>query len=128
MAPIRIQRKRTKGWEMPDNTVYVGRPGEFGNPFIVGSWMKIGAGQGKDIMGWLRAIEAKYTNNTYTLVIDNKMAVEMFAEYMKRYPIHKNRLLKLRGKNLACWCKIGDPCHADVLLELANNPQQTSLK
>jgi hypothetical protein len=26
----------------------------------------------------------------------------------------------LRGFNLCCWCKIGDPCHADVLLELAN--------
>jgi hypothetical protein len=29
-------------------------------------------------------------------------------------------LSPLRGKNLACWCKLGDPCHADVLLELAN--------
>jgi hypothetical protein len=26
----------------------------------------------------------------------------------------------LRGKNLACWCKPGEPCHADVLLEIAN--------
>lgn len=26
----------------------------------------------------------------------------------------------LRGKNLACWCKPGTPCHADVLLEIAN--------
>lgn len=29
-------------------------------------------------------------------------------------------LSELRGKNLACWCKPGAPCHADVLLELAN--------
>jgi len=27
---------------------------------------------------------------------------------------------ELRGKNLACWCKLDAPCHADVLLELAN--------
>jgi hypothetical protein len=27
---------------------------------------------------------------------------------------------QLRGKNLACWCKPGQPCHADILLELAN--------
>ena len=27
---------------------------------------------------------------------------------------------ELRGKNLACWCKIGEPCHADLLLEIAN--------
>lgn len=31
--PRRIQRKRSKGWRMPENTVYVGRPGRFGNPF-----------------------------------------------------------------------------------------------
>ena len=29
-------------------------------------------------------------------------------------------LTKLRGKNLACWCSKGEPCHGDVLLALAN--------
>jgi len=29
-------------------------------------------------------------------------------------------LPSLRGKNLACWCSLDGPCHADVLLELAN--------
>ena len=28
--------------------------------------------------------------------------------------------IDLAGKNLACWCKPGEPCHADVLLEIAN--------
>jgi len=28
--------------------------------------------------------------------------------------------IELRGKNLACWCALDQPCHADVLLELAN--------
>ena len=32
------------------------------------------------------------------------------------------RLPELRGKNLGCWCKPGAPCHADVLLDLANRP------
>jgi len=27
---------------------------------------------------------------------------------------------RLRGKNLACWCRLDEPCHADVLLKLAN--------
>ena len=31
--PVRIQRKRTKGWKMPPNTVSVCRPGKWGNPF-----------------------------------------------------------------------------------------------
>jgi Domain of unknown function (DUF4326) len=29
----------------------------------------------------------------------------------------------LRGKNLACWCRPDEECHADVLLELANHPK-----
>ena len=33
--PVRIQ-KRSKGWKMPENTVYVGRPTKWGNPFVVG--------------------------------------------------------------------------------------------
>jgi hypothetical protein len=33
MTPKRIQCKRTKGWKMPPNTVYVGRPSLWGNPF-----------------------------------------------------------------------------------------------
>lgn len=35
-GPRRIQRKRTKGWKMPENTVYVGRPTKWGNPWRVG--------------------------------------------------------------------------------------------
>lgn len=37
----------------------------------------------------------------------------------------KLALPELRGKNLACWCRSGEPCHADVLLELANRPTCT---
>lgn len=36
MSPVRIQRRRARGWTMPPNTVYVGRPTEWGNPFVVG--------------------------------------------------------------------------------------------
>ncbi len=31
--------------------------------------------------------------------------------------------MELAGRNLACWCAIGDPCHGDVLLEVANSDQ-----
>ncbi|NLH45606.1 MAG: DUF4326 domain-containing protein, partial [Acholeplasmataceae bacterium] len=27
---------------------------------------------------------------------------------------------ELKGKNLACWCSLNSPCHADVLLRLSN--------
>jgi len=29
---------------------------------------------------------------------------------------------ELAGKNLACWCPLNKHCHADLLLELANEP------
>jgi len=35
-------------------------------------------------------------------------------------------LSPLRGRNLACWCPPGEPCHADVLLELANPAPATA--
>lgn len=31
---------------------------------------------------------------------------------------------ELAGRNLACWCRAEDPCHADVLLEIANTPTE----
>lgn len=82
---------------MPPNTIYVGRPTIFGNPFAVSKsydaiamfnrWLQGERGTGG---GGLRRV---------TLLA---------------------RLSQLRGKDLACWCKEGEPCHADILLELAN--------
>lgn len=49
----------------------------------------------------------------------------------RRKPVSKTELIAdpspLRGKNLACWCRLDQPCHADVLLRLvALNPTQQS--
>jgi hypothetical protein len=97
MMPVRIQRQRIKGWKMPENTVYVGRPGRWGNPFAV-----IGKGQ-----------NSKYPPMTAQLAVDayRRQMPEFTKEAARR---------ELAGKNLACFCKLGEPCHADVLLEIAN--------
>lgn len=90
MKPIRIQRKRTKGWRMPVNTIYVGRPTRWGNPFVVGEH-----GNAQE-------------------------CVDLFAriqENMRGSMIRRD----LKGKNLACWCPLNQPCHADVLLKIANS-------
>ena len=44
--------------------------------------------------------------------------VSRYRDWVIRYFLLEVR--ELRGKDLACWCKEGNPCHADVLLELAN--------
>lgn len=102
-APIRIQRQRTKGWKMPANTVYVGRPSRWANPF------RIGAKDGR--------------SGGY---FDRSTALERFTDQLVRGAITRfteaDVVRDLRGKNLACWCKPGDACHADVLLEIANAP------
>ena len=88
MKPRRIQRKRTKGWKMPANTIYVGRPSRWGNPF---PFQK----------GWT-----------------NKEIVDMFQRNLS--DLEKEQMKELKDKNLACWCPLDQPCHADTLLGIAN--------
>lgn len=104
--PKRIKRERSKGWRMPANAVYVGRPSRWGNPFVVG--------------------ELKFLHNDEdgsTLVANVNTAQEAVAYFRWYVEASEHRLAaiaKLRGKDLACWCPLDQPCHADVLLELAN--------
>jgi hypothetical protein len=91
----RIQRKRTKGWKMPAGAVYVGRPTKWGNPFL-------------KIVG----VSAESAVRRYReLMLDTTEGPNAVETIRKR----------LRGKDLACWCKLDQPCHADVLLEIANS-------
>jgi len=82
-----IQRKRTKGWRMPPNARYVGRPTIYGNPYIVAEY------------GRERAIEL------YEVWLDEQIQTD------------PTFLDQLRGKDLACFCPLDTPCHADVLLK-----------
>jgi hypothetical protein len=123
MKPIRIQRRRKKGWRLPENTICVTRGTDFGNPFKVGGWFKFGDPrpdyQGPFGMIYCRSYEENPDPAVYTCIKDAATAVEWYEKLMclDRY---KKKLAELRGKNLACFCKIGSPCHADVLLKLAN--------
>lgn len=113
--PRRIQRKRTKGWRMPEGVIYVGRPGAWGNPF------------GKDdasLMLYRNAVKGIWDPSlvfglTLTVVREIYQKYEAFQNQFARHPLDVARGY-LRGKDLACWCKEGAPCHADILLELAN--------
>ena len=104
--PKRIQIKRTRGWKMPPNTVKVTRPGLWGNPFIVNPHVKPG--------GWSGA--------AYICVPTVEDAVECFRLFVTEVKpeLAERARRELAGKHLACFCKVGSPCHADVLLELAN--------
>lgn len=102
LKPVRVQLRRTKGWRMPPNTVNVARPNRYGNPFPIGQEGPLGrtAPDAQGAVGFFRAMLRD---------------AELLAE--AGYPTD---FAPLRGKNLACWCALGTPCHADALLELAN--------
>jgi len=106
--PQRVQLSRKKGWRMPENTVSVARPGKWGNPFTVLPHYEPG----------------RRVNMRYTAVPSADEAVACFREMMvcegPTADGFRAGLAELRGKNLACWCPLDQPCHADVLLELAN--------
>lgn len=107
---------------MPPNTVKVDRSTRYGNRYRV--WQ-----QGRRIsdgaLMWVGCHDWELDYPTFTSRDEAaRRAVDGF-----RRDIADGRftadLAPLRGKNLACWCPIGSPCHADVLLELANAPAST---
>jgi hypothetical protein len=100
-TPKRIQLRRTKGWRMPENTVKVDRTTMWGNRWKPGTW-----------------------SNTLGKNIETVAeAVDLYRALAWPDPHHKAWVReRLGGKNLACWCPLNQPCHADALLELANAP------
>lgn len=107
MKPQRIQLQRRKGWNLQRASlalnglpaVNCARPGRWGNPFKIGS---------------------TYGPNT---IPDACTAVACFRVNLLRgtLPFTEDDVRReLRGKNLACFCRLDQVCHCDVLLEEAN--------
>lgn len=118
---------------MPKNTVYVGRGSVYGNPFVVGTYIHVGG----------FTIDARLAVNYYRMFLDGRFDVfdrrnhdeagflsplccltedpKNPLTFRDGTEILEKARRELRGKNLACWCALDQPCHADVLLELAND-------
>lgn len=138
--PERIQLRRTKGWRMPPNTVKVTRPGPWGNPFNFRSseccWLALSYGCRADPPGRQEASVRAYRQWIYpgdgrrTVSMERGVAFGRGPKAVEvgpritagEAPALADIQEALRGKNLACWCAPGTPCHADVLLEIANAP------
>ncbi|MGA2440312.1 MAG: DUF4326 domain-containing protein [Tepidisphaeraceae bacterium] len=102
---MRVRLCRKKGWRMPANTVKVDRTTKWGNPFRIGEQH-------------LHPIRREMI-----LIADKQTAVDAFKDYLRSdagRTIAQDASRELRGKNLACWCKEGQQCHADALLAVAN--------
>ena len=122
----RIQRKRTAGWRMPEGAVYVSRPTKWGNPYLISpvsaSFPSLSERQ-----------VAQFVVNDFRGLVQRgrglaprgaRMSSPEYEEVS--YPSVEEIREELAGKDLACWCPLADergnpvPCHADVLLEIAN--------
>ena len=122
--PVRLQLSRKKGFDLQAHSraanglpaVKVVRPSPWGNPFIVTEKMRPGVTAGPGAYGYVAVPTAQDAVDCYA----EMMAIEG-GQGERSYELRK-RLPELRGRNLACWCSPGSPCHADVLLELANGP------
>lgn len=130
LVPERVQLSRAKGWRMPPNTVKVDRSTRWGNPF-------------RDSENDLHGEASIELANGMRQIVDDwwtaPIVVRLFEQWMAGLAIQDPSFLEprelvagrwlrlvpdlapLRGKNLACWCKPGAACHADVLLRLANS-------
>lgn len=99
--PERIQRKRVKGWRMPEGAVSVTRPGRWGNPYRIG--------------------EVRNYFGVHVEVTEANCLEFFEAHARRKCSLQPGWLEPLRGKDLACFCKPDAPCHADILLRLANS-------
>ena len=112
--PERVQLSRRKGWRMPENTVKVDRSTKWGNPYPVGQHYTHAEAVSRHREA---LISGKCVTKSDGPI--NPLDVALYCIGVRQ------ELPKLRGKNLACWCPLDQPCHADVLLELANKePEQ----
>jgi len=114
-APQRIRRSRRKGWRMPEAAVYVGRGDKegWGNPFRVGHEISVVDYEpGK-----------RYSSDAWgcAMPVTRQLAVDLYRAWLLCRPAAVQAAREtLAGRDLACWCPLDQPCHADVLLEVAN--------
>ena len=100
-APRRVQLSRRRGWRLPPGAISVARPTAWGNPFRVGDRLPDG-----------------------TVIATRTQAVALFRQHVVAAPAGRS-YAELCGHDLACWCPLDGPCHADVLIERANAAAQS---
>jgi hypothetical protein len=105
---VRIQRSRAKGARLsaPNGLpiVCVSRPSQWGNPF-------------SEALGTAKPARKPALRAASVLRFRRALLSEDGSLAFTKEQVQS----ELRGKNLACWCPLDQPCHADVLLEIANS-------
>lgn len=122
--PHRLRFHCRRGFRLPDNALRVSRPSRFANPFKItvlsarNYYVVFLPDSYEGTLAHRILHSRKYSHLTQREA--HALAVECYRELLERRPLPGRDLEDLRGKDLACYCPLDLPCHADVLLELAN--------
>ena len=124
-APVRLQLSRRAGFDLQALSratnglpaANVARPGLFGNPFVHEDASQAVEAYRRHCQGGTQSFDMGPGKLQFAAKVHRNSLHWAWPEWLR-----KEGLATIRGKNLACWCKLGTPCHADVLLELANRP------
>ncbi len=118
--PRRVQLRRTLGWRMPPNTVKVDRSSRWGNPFTM-------CERDVSLRLFKSLVDGVWDPGNIPPDTPDAMWDHLYGCYQTGMSCigcgcHPRESIRrdLRGKNLACWCKPSEPCHADILMEIAN--------
>jgi hypothetical protein len=113
--PVRLRLSRARGFNLQAHSrevnglpaIVVARPGFWGNPFV-SSEKGLAA---RTFRVWL----------TGSMRSSNMLGLRPIRSNLRGLRrVMCEAVPNLRSRNLACWCRLDQPCHADVLLELAN--------
>lgn len=140
MTPTRITLSRAKGWRKPEGAIVVSRPSIWGNPWKPGNpgmfwlpnrnpWCPPLSGQpvgeelsqGQCLNLYLQGLYGGLIPIRHLPAQLNKNGRRIARILIRHhFAIINARLPELRGHDLCCWCQPGEPCHADVLIRMAN--------
>lgn len=120
-GPKRIQRRRVRGWRMPKGAVAVSRPGKWGNPISLSEVSGQYPSLAFEAVARLVVRDFEVLARRGTLSFPNwRFLGGRHGPVEWTYPSVAEIRAGLAGRDLACWCSLADPCHADVLLQIAN--------
>jgi hypothetical protein len=128
MKPVRIQRKRTAGYDMQAasravnglDCISVTRPGRWGNPYdvkVFGRELSLELFRNSVEGVWNPALMDKQSDELCEAGYAAHLA--FMKRFIGNHPLSAARS-ELRGHNLACYCDLSVACHSEILLEIAN--------
>lgn len=121
MNPQRIRLSRQKGWRKPEGAMVVARPTDWGNPISISDvWAQFPSFSELQVATLVVRDFSTLAHRGFLTLPNWRFANGRRGPVAWSYPSVDRIRTALAGRDLCCWCPPNLPCHADVLLEIAN--------